>query len=213
MIHAAIGATTLSRTGSGHRPRVVTVVCFRWKISSAVSPNSSGSRSPPTPTSSAFWRAPAAARRGSSLVVSPIRPKAADRGRPHLGPHVHPQGCGRAAHRLRKIGMNDTVAAGTFHAQAFAQLRARWADNGVRPPELLDRRGRSCSDLPQSLSRADRLSVIAELDWATARRITPEQYATAASKAGRRPPVTPRSSRSTTGRSSTKSSAPHGGLR
>ncbi|MFV2039113.1 MAG: ATP-dependent helicase [Acidimicrobiales bacterium] len=99
---------------------------------------------------------------------------------------------GELRHRLRQLGLRDSVAAGTFHAQAYAQLRSRWADNNVRPPELLDRRGRLlCRILPKSLSRADRLAVMTELDWATARRITAEQYPEAAELAQRRLPVTP----------------------
>ncbi len=99
---------------------------------------------------------------------------------------------GELRRRLRALGLSDTVAAGTFHAQAYAQLRARWADEGLRPPELLDRRGRLVFRLlPGSMGKADRLAVLAELDWATARRITPDDYVAAAEAAGRRPPLTP----------------------
>lgn len=88
--------------------------------------------------------------------------------------------------RLRKLGLTDTVTAGTFHAQAFAQLRSRWAETDTRPPELLDRRGRLLFPLlPRDLSRADKLAVMAEVDWARARRVTPETYGAAASRAGR----------------------------
>ena len=99
---------------------------------------------------------------------------------------------GELRHRLRQLGLRDSVAAGTFHAQAFAQLRSRWTDLGVRPPELLDRRGKLLFRiLPNSLSRAERLAVISELDWASARRINASDYAAAATKAGRNPPVQP----------------------
>ncbi|MEM7288433.1 MAG: ATP-dependent DNA helicase UvrD2 [Actinomycetota bacterium] len=88
--------------------------------------------------------------------------------------------------RLRKLGLTDSVTAGTFHAQAFAQLRSRWADTGTKPPELLDRRGRVLFPLlPRDLSRTDKLAVMAEVDWARARRVTPESYGAAASRAGR----------------------------
>ncbi len=36
--------------------------------------------------------------------------------------------------RLSELGVRDAVAAGTFHAIAYAQLRQRWADLGVTPP-------------------------------------------------------------------------------
>lgn len=88
--------------------------------------------------------------------------------------------------RLRKLGLTDSVTAGTFHAQAFAQLRGRWAETGTKPPELLDRRGRLLFPLlPRDLSRADKLAVMSEVDWARARRVTPESYGAAASRAGR----------------------------
>src|SRR5438445_9936717 len=32
--------------------------------------------------------------------------------------------------RLGALGVRDGVAAGTFHALAYAQLRQRWAENG-----------------------------------------------------------------------------------
>lgn len=88
--------------------------------------------------------------------------------------------------RLRKLGLTDSVTAGTFHAQAFAQLRSRWAETDTTAPELLDRRGRLLFPLlPRDLGRADKLAVMAEIDWARARRLTPESYAAAASRAGR----------------------------
>lgn len=92
--------------------------------------------------------------------------------------------------RLRALGLRDDVAAGTFHAQAFAQLRARWADQGIRAPALLDRRGRVLHRVvPKSLSRVERLAVQNEVDWATARRIGPASYEAAAQRAGRRPAI------------------------
>jgi DNA helicase II / ATP-dependent DNA helicase PcrA len=97
---------------------------------------------------------------------------------------------GELRRRLRSLGLSEEVAAGTFHAQAYAQLRTRWRDQGVRPPELLDRRGRLLGRLiPTGLPRPDRVAIAAEIDWATAQRITPERYIEVADRAGRRPPV------------------------
>jgi DNA helicase-2/ATP-dependent DNA helicase PcrA len=39
--------------------------------------------------------------------------------------------------RLRYLGLREVVSAGTFHATAFAQLRARWAEHGVDPPSRI----------------------------------------------------------------------------
>ncbi|MFN3218218.1 MAG: ATP-dependent helicase [Acidimicrobiales bacterium] len=97
---------------------------------------------------------------------------------------------GELRRRLRSLGLSDEVAAGTFHAQAYAQLRTRWRDEGVRPPELLDRRGRVLGRLiPTGLPRPDRVAIAAEIDWATAQRISPQRYIEVADRAGRRPPV------------------------
>ena len=42
--------------------------------------------------------------------------------------------------RLRGLGLRDSVAAGTFHGIAYAQLRRYWADNNRTAPGLLDRK-------------------------------------------------------------------------
>ena len=47
---------------------------------------------------------------------------------------------GELSERLAALGVRDQVAAGTFHAIAYAQLRRRWADRGQNPPAVLDRK-------------------------------------------------------------------------
>src|SRR4051794_28108589 len=100
---------------------------------------------------------------------------------------------GELGTRLRSLGMRDRLAAGTFHALAYAQLRSHWADTQQTPPELLERK------LPV-LARAVRglsfkgfqlVDVIGEIEWAKARLIPPARYAVEADKAGRRPPLSP----------------------
>src|SRR5438105_14927577 len=44
---------------------------------------------------------------------------------------------GELGSRLRALGLREKIAAGTFHAVAYAQLRRSWADRHVTPPELL----------------------------------------------------------------------------
>ena len=91
--------------------------------------------------------------------------------------------------RLRALGLRDTVAAGTFHAIAYAQLRNRWAERGVTPPDLLDRKvGFVGRLLP---SRAQALDVVGEIEWAKARRVGPDEYVAAAAAADRHPPLDP----------------------
>jgi DNA helicase-2/ATP-dependent DNA helicase PcrA len=42
--------------------------------------------------------------------------------------------------RLGQLGVREGVAAGTFHAVAYGQLRQRWVDRGETPPALLERK-------------------------------------------------------------------------
>ena len=98
---------------------------------------------------------------------------------------------GELGTRLRTLGLRDRLAAGTFHALAYAQLRSYWADKGQTPPELLERK------LPL-LARAVRgmsfkgfqlVDVIGEIEWAKARLVSPARYAAEASRAGRHLPL------------------------
>ena len=99
---------------------------------------------------------------------------------------------GELRHRLAGLGLHDDVTAGTFHAHAYAMLRSRWKDQDIRAPKLLDRRGRVLGRvLPRTLERSDRLAVQQEIDWATARRISPDTYVEAAERANRRRIVVP----------------------
>jgi DNA helicase-2/ATP-dependent DNA helicase PcrA len=95
--------------------------------------------------------------------------------------------------RLRMLGVRDGVVAGTFHSLAYAQLRQRWADRNERAPGLLDRKVRL---LAQFLPRRDKqsaavqpLEIATEIEWAKARMISPDSYATEADTAGRTPPL------------------------
>lgn len=93
--------------------------------------------------------------------------------------------------RLGRLGLRGGIQAGTFHAIAYAQLRQRWEERGIRPPELLDRKvgfiARLCPPGPRSLP----LDVTAEIEWASARLVEPEDYPAAALAADREPPVDP----------------------
>ena len=92
--------------------------------------------------------------------------------------------------RLRLLGMRDQVAAGTFHSVALAQLRTWWRENERREPELLDRKmGMVRALLPRDHRATAALDVVAEIEWAKARRIRPEAYAASAEAAGRTPPL------------------------
>jgi DNA helicase-2/ATP-dependent DNA helicase PcrA len=96
---------------------------------------------------------------------------------------------GELTHRLRDLGLRDSVAAGTFHSLAYAQLRSRWNDRNIRPPTLLDRKaGFVARLLPPALSRrgVNALDIVSEIEWAKARMLGPDDYSGAATLAGRR---------------------------
>ena len=92
--------------------------------------------------------------------------------------------------RLRRIGMRDQVAAGTFHSVAYAQLRTWWRENDRKEPELLVRKmGFVAPLLPRDHRATAALDVIGEIEWAKARRIRPGAYQDAAEAADRTPPL------------------------
>ena len=88
--------------------------------------------------------------------------------------------------RLAGLGLRGAVSAGTFHSAALAQLRTRWAERGVRPPELVrDKRGlvaRAAKQAGKRLGRNDLSDAINEIEWAKARRLTPDCYTEAAAR-------------------------------
>src|SRR5438309_571407 len=99
---------------------------------------------------------------------------------------------GELSSRLSALGVRDQVAAGTFHAIAYAQLRRRWADRGERPPALVDRKVRLLAPLLAShrgggVQPAD---VANEIEWAKARFVGPAHYEVEAAAAGRKPVLT-----------------------
>ncbi|HEX3393446.1 MAG TPA: ATP-dependent DNA helicase UvrD2 [Acidimicrobiales bacterium] len=93
--------------------------------------------------------------------------------------------------RLVTVGVRDRVAAGTFHATAWAQLRGLWADRHEREPALLDQKVRVLHALrpPRGSGEAALAEVAAEIEWAKARMISPDAYEAAVVAAGRRPPM------------------------
>ena len=95
---------------------------------------------------------------------------------------------GELSGRLAALGVRDQVAAGTFHAIAYAQLRRRWADRGERPPTLLDRKVRLLAPLlaghrSAAVQPAD---IANEIEWAKARFVEPAHYEAEAAAAGRK---------------------------
>ena len=97
---------------------------------------------------------------------------------------------GELRDRLGRLGLRGGIHAGTFHSIAYAQLRQRWEERGVRPPELLERKvGFVARLMGSGRNSTAPLDVVAEIEWAAARRVTPETYVAAATAARRRPPL------------------------
>jgi DNA helicase-2/ATP-dependent DNA helicase PcrA len=116
--------------------------------------------------------------------------------------------------RLWHLDVPGRPWAGTFHAAAYAQLRRHWADAGLRPPAVLDdprRLLRRLLDRPGTVTSeavtSDAITseavaseavtseavggILAEIQWAQARLLTPATYPAAARAAGRRTPLPP----------------------
>ncbi|MGI9578931.1 MAG: UvrD-helicase domain-containing protein, partial [Microthrixaceae bacterium] len=91
--------------------------------------------------------------------------------------------------RLDHLGLRGGVQAGTFHSVAWAQLRQRWEERDIRPPELLDRKVGFVARLCPGRNRTLPLDVTSEIEWATARLVEPDDYPVAASRSHRRPPI------------------------
>ncbi len=98
---------------------------------------------------------------------------------------------GELAGRLRALGVDGPVTAGTFHALALAQLRRRASERGRELPALLERKGRILGPLigARGADAGVKITAVAsEIEWAKARGLRPEEFETAAARAGRRLP-------------------------
>ncbi|MDH3705536.1 MAG: ATP-dependent DNA helicase UvrD2 [Acidimicrobiia bacterium] len=95
----------------------------------------------------------------------------------------------KAAHeltsRLRQLGLRDSVAAGTFHGVAYSALRSRWAEQGRAEPELLDRKVGFVARVLGGRSKLEPIDLVADIEWAKARRIGPRRFVEEASRQGR----------------------------
>jgi DNA helicase-2/ATP-dependent DNA helicase PcrA len=96
--------------------------------------------------------------------------------------------------RLGRLGVRESVTAGTFHAIALAQLRRRADEQGRAMPGLLDRKVRMLMRLLPSRGRDAALlaaELASEIEWAKARLVKPDGYERAVAAAGRTTPRPP----------------------
>ena len=97
---------------------------------------------------------------------------------------------GELTARLRALGLREQVAAGTFHAVAYAQLRTRWAERDITPPQLMTRKAGFVIGLLTGAEKSTPgIDFVSEIEWAKARMIDPDDYAAEAKAAGRKPPI------------------------
>jgi len=93
--------------------------------------------------------------------------------------------------RIDHLGLRGGINAGTFHAIAYTQLRQRWEERGINPPELLDRKVGFVARLMRGGSSTLPLDVVSEIEWAKARMISAGDYPAQAAIANRRVPIAP----------------------
>lgn len=95
----------------------------------------------------------------------------------------------QAAHELRRrlttFGLDDAPMAGTFHAVCLGLLRQKWDDEGRRHPTVVSDRSRLVAEVLGEKRRGRLQDLVHEIDWARARRVSPDQYATVAQREGR----------------------------
>ena len=89
--------------------------------------------------------------------------------------------------RMATMGEASLVETGTFHSIAYRQIKARWKDLGIRDePDLISNQGSYLSRiLAKNFNHAERNFILAEINWATARRISVDDYISEAENAGR----------------------------
>jgi DNA helicase-2/ATP-dependent DNA helicase PcrA len=95
---------------------------------------------------------------------------------------------GQLQDRLRQLGLREQVTAGTFHAQASAQLHRWWADRGQRPLAVLERKSRLLAPLAASrppLAHVPVADLAGHIEWAKARLVSPGSFEGAVGAAGR----------------------------
>jgi DNA helicase-2/ATP-dependent DNA helicase PcrA len=98
---------------------------------------------------------------------------------------------GELKSRLRRLGVQRSVTAGTFHAIALAQLRRFCEDTGKPVPGILERKVRVLMPLLNQRGREAALvaaELASEIEWAKARLVTPDGYERAVTVSDRIPP-------------------------
>ena len=97
------------------------------------------------------------------------------------------EAAGEMRKRLMRLGLREHVEAGTFHSVMLGVLKQRWADTERRPLTVVSDRRRLLGDTIDAGDRRSLPAYLAELDWASARGIGADTYASAARRDQRHP--------------------------
>ena len=94
---------------------------------------------------------------------------------------------GELRERLSRLGVSESVAAGTFHAMALAQLRRYHSDRNTPMPEVLGSKARLLGPMlgKRDGSQLRVVDVASEIEWAKARLVSPPRYLDAVRASGR----------------------------
>ena len=169
MTAAAVPCSTASTPSSARRRR-------RFAARCASSPARARARPGPSRTASPTPCAPAPSRPGQLLAVT-----------------FTARAAGELRSRLRRLGA-DGVQARTFHAAALRQL-TYFAPRvlGGAMPEVVDNPlrlvGAAASRVRLRADRTELRDLAAEIEWAKAVLVAPEDYPARATSAGREPPT------------------------
>ncbi|HZB39594.1 MAG TPA: ATP-dependent helicase [Ilumatobacter sp.] len=99
------------------------------------------------------------------------------------------EAAGELRRRLPRLGLAGRVTAGTFHAVAHGMLQQRWRDSDQRPRAVASDRTRALTRLAPPGVDVQLLSDA--VGWATARRLSPAAYESAARRGEHRSPIAP----------------------
>ena len=97
------------------------------------------------------------------------------------------EAAGEMRKRLLRLGIREHVEAGTFHSVMLGVLKQRWTDTERRPRTVVNDRRRLVGDTIDAGDRRSLAAYVAEIDWASARGIDAQRYASAARREQRHP--------------------------
>jgi len=97
------------------------------------------------------------------------------------------EAAGEMRKRLHRLGIREHVEAGTFHSVMLGVLKQRWTDTERRPLNVVNDRRRLVGDTIDAGDRRSLAAYVAEIDWASARGIDHDNYASAARRDQRHP--------------------------